>query len=198
MTELELNFKNHKLIVRSYKNVPTGIVFDRNGSRLAIIQEKSFETALEKSKEFVSNHINEARLQAQKERDGRPASTDDYIQAFQALMEMNSLKSYHKTMLRAHCRARDQILSMSELAKSVNNSYDFQYANVRYGWLGGEIASILGLDLEKRKDGSDILHLGIANSINYSTGKDEQIEDAEYKIQMKSEVLKALEILNLA
>lgn len=146
---------------------------------------EELDEAREAGKEWVANAIVE-RVATRGE--GNP-TTEEYVQALG-----NALLNGHakqRVMLAAHYKAEGHTITTVDLAKAVGYA-TYSPANLHYGKLGAYVRDELGLTLDKRKEGTDILASAIAECPD-KTGPEQK-----WRWVMRPEVVEAVELLGIA
>lgn len=114
------------------------------------------------------------------------ATAEQFKRALLALRDKN-LPDGHLTMLRAQCLAPRQTITATKLADAAGYE-NYNAANLQYGTLAFNLASHLGYDPPKRKDGTPMWW----TTLSYSLDGNTEPESGQFQFIMRPELAAAL------
>ncbi|PTQ98423.1 hypothetical protein C8K18_1075 [Paraburkholderia sp. GV068] len=124
-------------------------------------------------------------------RDGDEANAA-YTEALASVLPR--LTAAQLKMLQAHYHAVDRTITATQLAAAAGYA-SYSGANLQYGFIGKAILEIYPLVVDKRRDGTPIFTLALADAAGYEQSSD--IDDTEWKWRMLPALAHALGALGI-
>ena len=114
------------------------------------------------------------------------ATSEQFKKALLALRDKN-LPDGHLAMLRAQCALPNASITSTKLAESAGYE-NYNAANLQYGTLASNLATLLGYTPPKRKDGSVMWW----TTLSYSLDGHEEPSTGQFQFIMRPELVAAL------
>ena len=123
------------------------------------------------------------------------ASTDQFKKALLAVRDDRKIKlsAQDISMLRAHCRAENHLITATNLAIQTQLT-NFSVANLQYGKLAHKIADKIPYDPPKRKDRSTRWWF----TLSYGLDGSDETDQGHFTWVMRPELVKALQEMKWA
>lgn len=183
MERIKESYRRHSLVVGKTESGWIGVVW-KDGAKVNSCEGVGKGELLETLRSWVD----ESFVTIARERSA-PPSGDDYVRAFQSIME-EIPDSYWK-MLKAHYHAPDQVITATGLADAADYA-SYSPANLHYGTLGKMLYEVLPVEVYSGKDGKPVYTFALA------TAADRDESEENWKWKLRPEVAYAVEKLGLA
>lgn len=152
-------YRRHIILAAKRDGIFKGRVF-KNKEAIHECEGLSIDGIIEELKTFVDESIQQTAESRQ-----APPSGDEYVRAFQNMMD--TLSVGHRAMLRAHYNAEDQTISTTDLAKAAGYA-TYNSVNLQYGSVGFTLNEELPIKLLCRADGTPIATTALAEPVDPS------------------------------
>ncbi|WP_417477900.1 hypothetical protein [Maricaulis sp.] len=178
-------YRGYRIIAALVSGEPKGQVYagkDRVGG--IRFEAESIDEVVAQAKSWIDARLGAAR---QAQRAPNIATAERYAE----FLTSEKLGDHERAMLIAHANA--EVLTATELSKAAGWDSGSGAANIHYGYLGRRVATLLGLELAVRADGSPIFTTALAAGAKQNADSD----DNNFRWAIHPELVAGMKIAGL-